>query len=359
MKSKIYFFIGTKAQAIKCLPVIKYFIDKLEVQIVDSGQHRKIVDEIYKNLNITLEKNFLSTNKNNISSYKSGLIWFFKFLFKQAFVRTVPKSNINSLCVVHGDTVSTLLGLIWAKRNKLKILHLESGLTSYSLFNPFPEEIIRRIVSRFSDILICFDSRSEEYLVNKYSHKKKLIKKISENTIFETIDLKPVKIEKNLITVTMHRTENLISSKIFKSFCQLLNDLSKDYKINWYLHEPTKNYLKKYKIVLSKKINILPLLSHDKFVSEIKKSSFVITDGGSIQEECFLLNKHTVLWRKNTERIYATNNNMLLSKYNIEAVHSFINKNINTKELITKFDYKPSKEIYDFLYNNYLINYNN
>ena len=67
MKSKVYFFIGTKAQAIKCLPVIKYFVDKLEIEIIDSGQHRKIVDEIYTSLNLNIEKNILSNNKNNIS----------------------------------------------------------------------------------------------------------------------------------------------------------------------------------------------------------------------------------------------------------------------------------------------------
>ena len=44
--------------------------------------------------------------------------------------------------------MSTLLGMLWAKRNNLKVLHLESGLTSSDVFNPFPEEIIRRIVSK-------------------------------------------------------------------------------------------------------------------------------------------------------------------------------------------------------------------
>ena len=82
------------------------------------------------------------------------------------------------------------------KRNSLKVLHLESGLTSNSLLNPFPEEIIRRIVSRYSDILICFDKSSEEYLIDKYSNKNKFIEKVSENTISEMIDLNPVKIEK-------------------------------------------------------------------------------------------------------------------------------------------------------------------
>ena len=129
MKSKVYFFIGTKAQAIKCLPVIKYFVDKLEIQIIDSGQHRKIVDEIYTSLNLNIEKNILSNNKNNISTYKSGVTWFIKFLFKQLSLRTLPKS-IQSQYVLCGDTVSTLLGLLWAKRNSLKVLHLESSLTA-------------------------------------------------------------------------------------------------------------------------------------------------------------------------------------------------------------------------------------
>ena len=69
---------------------------------------------------------------------------------------------------------------ILVEKNKIKVLHLESGLTSQKFFRPFPEELVRRIVSRFSDILICFDDDSFNNLNSKYKNSKKLIKKFQK-----------------------------------------------------------------------------------------------------------------------------------------------------------------------------------
>ena len=347
MKSKVFFFIGTKAQALKCLPLIKYLSNDHDVIIIDSGQHRKILDSIYSEADLKIKWHYLSNNQDNISTYKSGLIWFFKLLISTLSDRTFNKCK--SICIIHGDTGSTLLGLIWAKRNGIQAVHLESGLTSKKILDPFPEEIIRRIVARFSNILICFDNKSFQNLMNNYQNKKKFIKQVSENTISELLNTDKVEHDSKLITVTMHRTENLISKKNFKQFTKMLNELSNKYKINWYLHEPTENYLNKYKINLSKNISTLPLLKHKDFISELKKSGFVITDGGSIQEECYFLKIPTIIWRKNTERPYALNENMLVSEFNIQRSYQFIEDNINKFLVLEELNFSPSEEIYLFL----------
>ena len=105
-----------------------------------------------------------------------------------------------------------------------------------------------------------------------------------------------------------------------KEFLNFLTLLSDDFKINWYLHEPTKNYLKKHNLKVSEKVNLLNLLDHNNFLHEIKKSAFVITDGGSIQEECYLLGKSTIIWRKTTERKYALNKNMFVSDFSSKKI---------------------------------------
>ena len=170
---KIYFFIGTKAQAIKCMPLVNFLSTEcnVSVEIINSGQHTKITENNFRDFdkNVTYKKMFFQT-KENISKYSSGFIWILKFIFKYLFFRTLKNKIIikKYICVIHGDTVSTLMGLLWAKRNSCTVLHLESGLTSMSIFNPFPEEIIRMITSRFSDILICFDPNSYKRLAKKY-----------------------------------------------------------------------------------------------------------------------------------------------------------------------------------------------
>ena len=348
----IYFFIGTKAQAIKCLPLINKSLEteSFNVYIVDSGQHVEIVQDILKKTNNHVQKISLFKNTKNISTFKESFKWLIYFIFNFLFKKSKQVSNTNSgLCIVHGDTLSTLLGLLWGKKNKLNILHLESGLTSYKLFQPFPEEIIRRIVSKFSDILICFDNEAFGNLNTRFKDSKKEIKRVSENTIIETINLDNNQILNNIATVTLHRTENVISKKKLNKFVEFLDNVSKTHTINWYLHEPTRNYLNKFNITIPETINLFDLLEHNKFLDELKKSNLIITDGGSIQEECYFLGKKTIIWRKTTERRYALNNNMLISGFDSEEALKFIySDNFKSKDTF-KLEISPSQEIIDYL----------
>lgn len=346
----LYFFIGTKAQAIKCLPLINNALRRSEnVIIVDSGQHVQIVNSILSEVNSNVEKLSLFKNSKNISNFKDLFFWFINFLYKHLMKRTIYQ---NGICIVHGDTLSTLLGLLWAKRNNLIVLHLESGLTSRNIFLPFPEEFIRRVVSRFSDVLICFDKNSFDYLIKRFKKSEKKIKQVSENTIIETLDEEVIKVKQRLITVTLHRTENLVNQKKLENFVDLLLQLSKKYTINWYLHEPTKFYLDKFKIKDLDRLNLSKLLDHKNFIKELKKSEIVITDGGSIQEECYLLGKKTLIWRNLTERGYALDNNMFISHYDIDNSLSFINSNV-TSTYNKNLNLKPSEEILYYLEDNF------
>lgn len=350
--NNIYFFIGTKAQAIKCLPLLQKYVleDVCKVYIVDSGQHVEIVESILKEFSQEdVTRLNLNNNTSNITTFRETLSWLYKFVLNFLIFNETSKFNIkNGICIIHGDTLSTLLGLLWSKKNKLKTLHLESGLTSKKLLSPFPEELIRRTVSKFSDILITFDDNSYNFLINKYE--KKLIKRISENTIVETINIQNLNIVPNTALVTLHRTENLVSKRNLGNFIYFLNKLSKSHSIDWYLHEPTINYLEKHKLTIPKNIKTHKLVEHNLFIEYLAKADVVISDGGSIQEECYFLGKKTVIWRDTTERLYALNNNMFISNFNIDDSLSFIfnNKNISIQDLTSL---KPSQEIFDYLNN--------
>jgi UDP-N-acetylglucosamine 2-epimerase (non-hydrolysing) len=354
----IYFFIGTKAQAIKCIPLINFLSNKqnLKVQIVNSGQHAKITEGIFENANKSVSHINLYSKQENISKYLKGLHWMLSFVFKNLILQTLNKPNNSqgNICVVHGDTISTLLGLLWAKRNKCKVLHLESGLTSNSIFNPFPEEIIRKITTRFSAILICFDDDSYKRLFNKYS--SKYIFKVTDNTVMETLGNRLEEVKKsNIVTATLHRTENILSKKRLQAFLDLLTKLSHSFEVNWYLHEPTINAIKKHKIQVPPSINLYDLIKHKDFIFKLKKSKIVVTDGGSIQEECFYLGITTVIWRKKTERPYAMNKNMFISNFDINKSFDFIMDNSDKKYIPKSLDTSPSVEIYNFLQENNLI----
>lgn len=347
--NNIYFFIGTKAQAIKCLPLLRKFIaeDICKVHIIDSGQHVEIVESIINEFSQDVVRINLYENVVNISTFIQSFKWFYKFVVSYLILNRSSNLNIrDGICIVHGDTLSTLMGLLWSKKNRLKVLHLESGLTSKKLLNPFPEEVIRRLVSKFSDILIAFDKDAFSYLKSKY--KNKLVKRISENTIVETLNNQENEVVDKTAVVTLHRTENLISKKNLERFIFFLNNLTETHSIEWFLHEPTINYLAKYNLTISKNIKTHELVEHNAFVKRLSKADVVITDGGSIQEECYFLGKKTIIWRNTTERSYALNENMFVSKFNIEESLKFIDSHKNlVLQDINKL--KPSVEIFEFL----------
>lgn len=351
----IYFFIGTKAQAIKCLPVIQEFEkqNKHRLFLIDSGQHVEIVDYILKNLSNSIEKINVFKNKKNITTINQTFFWFGAFIWNYLIKRSKQLSSIHpGLCIIHGDTLSTLLGLLWSKKYKMVTVHLESGLSSKKLLKPFPEEIVRRIVSKYSDILICFDESAHNNLLQNYNSSNKTIKRISENTILDSVKLVPDSEGENKITVTLHRTENLMSKKTMEKFISLLEILSTKFIVNWHMHGPTINYIKKHKLTIPSEINIGELLTHEKFLHEVASSAIVITDGGSVQEECYFLGKKTLIWRKETEREYALADNMLISNFDLDLSLDFIYKEHKIAKNNYFINVQPSAEIVNFL-NNY------
>ena len=138
-------------------------------------------------------------------------------------------------------------------------------------------------------------------------------------------------------------------------FLDLLTKLSHSFEVNWYLHEPTINAIKKHKIQVPPSIKLYDLIEHKDFIFKLKKSKIVVTDGGSIQEECFYLGSTTVIWRKKTERPYAMNKNMFISNFDINKSFDFIMDNLDKKYTPKSLETSPSVEIYNFLQQNNLI----
>ena len=226
-KNEILYVLGTKAQFIKSKFILENLIkNNFKIYILDTGQHKEITSSELNYFKDNFEYISISKNKKNISSIFTMFTWFNKIIFS--------KNKINKLknvkyCLIHGDTISTLIGLIIGKKNNLKVVHIESGHRSYNWFKPFPEEIIRSIVTRFSDIL-SVDSKEGESNVSKYQTKKKIIR-LSRNTIYDSVVM-TLKIEKpiesNTLIVTIHRTENIYNKKRLKSLISLLIKLKKE-----------------------------------------------------------------------------------------------------------------------------------
>jgi UDP-N-acetylglucosamine 2-epimerase len=238
----------------------------------------------------------------------------------------------DGVCLIHGDTLSTILGLYLAKRAGLKVAHVEAGLRSFCWSEPFPEEILRVIAMRFSDILFAPSKWAFDNLVRMGLKEKSIL--LPYNTGQEAVVFS---LSKNLdlgldldnfSLVTIHRMENIFSKKRLDLIVDLVMQISCLLPIVFIQHPPTINQLKRfgYQKSLGKieNIHFFKILSHTQFIHLLNRCEFVITDGGSIQEEAFYLGKPCLLLRRYTERNEGLGENVVLSGLNKDRIDYFL-----------------------------------
>jgi len=346
--SKIAIVIGTKAELIKCMPIMAELQkQKKDYWFIHTGQHplEKMCEEFnVKKPDFTLSEEPKISTKFWSKINRFSLFWFFLMIFK---IKKKLKEIKPKYVIYHGDTMSTAAAAIASSKilnsNKgWKNVHLEAGLRSGSLWEPFPEEISRHISDRFSDILLAVSDLSEKHLKDE-NRKGKIIK--MGNTIVDSTIITYEKAKRNYkkpykeyALINLHRHENLISKERMRNIVDILKEVK--IKAIWPLHDNTEYYLKKYELMEEikkmKNIEITPLVNYFEFIFLLANCKYLIVDGGSIQEESLVFKKPCVLLRKKTERQegLSTGINFLVG-VNIEAAKKII-KDIEANKIEVK-----------------------
>ena len=130
-EKKIAYVLGTKAQFIKSKFILSNLVKNgFELTIIDTGQHKELTSRELESFASNYKYIKLTKNTKNISKISSMILWFIKIVISKHKVVLDPDLKY---CLVHGDTISTLLGLIYSKRNNLNTIHIESGYRSNNL----------------------------------------------------------------------------------------------------------------------------------------------------------------------------------------------------------------------------------
>lgn len=313
-EKNIYFFLGTEAEVMKMYHVIGEAIKRgYNAIIVSNGQNdiseSKYLKIINKEIDIDLTK--YAPKKKGMKYY---LAWFIKT--RRLGIKTFKKlrrvKNFdNSIMVVHGDTMSTLMGSMIARKSKLKYVHVESGLRSKNWFSPFPEEIDRYFSSKHSIVNFCQSDMATEGA-------KKYFKAEAVNTHFNTgIEIlfsALEECEKNKLkrpykdkyfVFAIHRQENLLNSQFMKNVTEKVGNLAKKMHCIFIYHEQTRETLEKLGIwdlvEKNKNITIVGRQEYVKFINMIKHSEFVIGDGCGNQQEFYYMGKPYLIMRTKVE----------------------------------------------------------
>ncbi len=352
----IHVFIGTKAQYIKTAPVLRGMDERgVPYRLIDSGQHARLSADLRRELGIR-PPDVLLGGSENVASIPQALAWAVR-VSGRLVARTRLFNDVFGgelgVVVVHGDTPSTLLSTMLARRAGLPVAHLEAGLRSGHPFHPFPEEMIRILVMRWSDILFAPDDAAVANL--EAMRLRGGVVRLSANTSLEALQHalgEPPEPGSGPVVVTTHRVENLHRRHRIENLVVLVERIAAVRPVRFVVHEPTAAVLKASKLhdrLIAAGAELMPLQSHAAFARMLAAAPFVITDGGSVQEECALLGVPTLLWRAHTERPDGLGANVVIGGYQTDLAERFLADPERFRHEPLTTDAKPSNEIIDAL----------
>lgn len=360
--------IGTKAELIKCMPImVELQKQNKDYWFIHTGQHSlKDACEKFgiKRPDFVLSKAPKDKNTKFWSKInRVSIFWAFLMVYK---IRKKIRRLKPKYVIYHGDTMSTAVSAIATSKilnpgKAWKNVHLEAGLRSGSLFEPFPEEISRQICDNFSDILLAVSEKSKNNL-NKYKNKKKIV--TTGNTIVDSAIITQEsggknnqKRKKGYALINIHRHENLKSRERMTNVIRILEEIKID--AVWPLHDNTRHYLEKYNLMgrvsRIKNIEVTPLVDYSNFILLMSNCKYLVCDGGSIQEESLVFGKPCVILRKNTERPEGLDTGInFLTKldvsYSKRIIREIENGTIKSKKIINPYGEKGlSKKIVEIL----------
>lgn len=326
--------LGTRAQLIKMAPLLLELEGRgWQPRLIMTGQHKETMDKLLVDFNIRTKPLHLYAGPE-VTSIGRVIPWFLRCLWRlvKDAGALFPSTGGKGIVLVHGDTFSTLLGALAGKLAGQRVGHVESGLRSFRMFHPFPEELTRLAVFRLTDIAFCPDDWAASNL-NAYPVR---VVNTAGNTLLDALRI-ALAVQRSLPgeipsgafgVVSLHRFENIFRQDRLHHILSLIEEAAARYPLVFVLHPATRRNLEKFgfleRLERHPGVYLWPRMSYFEFVTLINKAFFVITDGGSNQEELSYLGKPTLLMRQATERKEGLGHNVVLSGHERATVLEFL-----------------------------------
>lgn len=306
-KIKVMTVFGTRPEAIKMAPLVLKLKkdDRFEEVTVVSAQHREMLDQVLDIFKIKPDYDFNIMHKNQTLEDITS-----KVMLDMA---KVIKKEQPDIVLVHGDTTTSFAAGLATFYDQTKLGHVEAGLRTWNKYSPFPEEMNRQMTDDLTDIYFAPTELSKQNLI-KENHPADNIY-VTGNTAIDALEqtvkeeyhhdvLDEINPNSKIILVTMHRRENQGEPmrRVFKVMKQVV-DSHKDVEIIYPVHlSPRVQKVAKEVLSDDPRIHLIKPLDVVDFHNLAKKSYFIMTDSGGVQEEAPSLGKPVLVLRDTTER---------------------------------------------------------
>ena len=306
-KIKVMTVFGTRPEAIKMAPLVLKLKkdDRFEEITVVSAQHREMLDQVLDIFKIKPDYDFNIMHKNQTLEDITS-----KVMLDMA---KVIKKEQPDIVLVHGDTTTSFAAGLATFYEQTKLGHVEAGLRTWNKYSPFPEEMNRQMTDDLTDLYFAPTELSKQNLI-KENHPADNIY-VTGNTAIDALEqtvkedyhhdvLDEINPDSKIILVTMHRRENQGEPmrRVFKVIKQVV-DSHKDVEIIYPVHlSPRVQKVAKEVLSDDPRIHLIKPLDVVDFHNLAKKSYFIMTDSGGVQEEAPSLGKPVLVLRDTTER---------------------------------------------------------
>jgi UDP-N-acetylglucosamine 2-epimerase (non-hydrolysing) len=309
-KHRTLFIFGTRPEAIKLCPVVNHLRSRpeFEASVCVTAQHRTLLDQVLAAFEVVPDFDLdLMLPDQTLSQSTSRIV---------AGLEPVLKSVRPDMVLVQGDTTTTFCGALAGFYQKIPVGHVEAGLRTWDIWQPFPEEMNRLLATRLTTLHFAATEWAAGNLYREGVPAERVAvtgnsgidavlyvrDKLEQGKLFG-LDWPQLDPSRKLIVVTAHRRESF--GEGFERICSALGRLAErpDVQIVYPVH-PNPNVQAPVRRHLAGRPNVLLVdpLEYVPFVDLMRRAWLLITDSGGVQEEGPSLGKPILVLREKTER---------------------------------------------------------
>jgi len=299
---------GTRPEAIKMAPVVLAMREnpKWEVRVICTGQHREMLDQALEVFQIVPDYNLgIMTHGQTLEEITTRVL---------QGVGEILRSWRPDLVLVHGDTTTAFAAALAAFYERIPIAHVEAGLRTEELGNPFPEEANRRLTDVLADIHFAPTEQAAENVRREVRGSKEvyitgntvidaLLEVVQDDYAFRVPILAGLDFSRPVIVVTVHRRENWGTPLV--GICEALRRIAASHycQIVVAMHRnPRLQAVLRVELSGIEHIHLIEAPDYREFANLMRRSKLLLTDSGGLQEEAPALHVPVLVLREHTER---------------------------------------------------------
>lgn len=332
----IAFFYGTSAELIKLAPVMRR-LQAREIRFEQwvTAQHVSQLETLCEELGLPQIDFWASRGAPGGRDLVRKIdvpLWLLRTCASfarsyRSLRRRLSADGRARVVVVHGDTMTTPLGALFGRLLTAQVAHVEAGLRSDDIWNPFPEELDRRITSRLAHVHYAPGDGPSSNVANHGD-----VVNTQHNTLRDSVEMAhevatDVAFEGVFGVVSLHRQELISNRDLFTRTIEHLAAAASKHRLVFIEHNVTMNAMRRFGLEARYRTSGLigrPRMSYFDFTALLSSSSFLITDSGGGQEEAFFLDLPCLIHRLRTERSDGLGENAVLSRFDLSVVDRFL-----------------------------------